>query len=322
MPSRDAPARRPLGRGRRPQLRPPAAAQAGRPAARPHAALHPPRRVRRPAHVAPRLWASVCARSGREPGSRSTSTRTITSTARRRRVPASRSTARTRWRSPAGTARGWCWACWSPTPRSSPPTRPGAAGMGRLRVVPGVHRCLPDRCDRRRRGAGRPPLPVVALAVAPSELPHAEAFDDRVYGCDICQDVCPWNTGADRRAAEREPDAVDDAFPPLREWLEADPAELAERYRRLYIPDRDGRHLQRNARVALANVTAEADDRASACGSSCSARWAPGRSPAGRRSARGRAARSRGRACCGSGTGAGARARSTPARSRATRRRA
>jgi epoxyqueuosine reductase len=87
------------------------------------------------------------------------------------------------------------------------------------------------------------------------ELPHADAFGDRVYGCDICQDVCPWNTGADRRAAALPPDALEDAFPPLREWLDADPAALAERYRRLYIPDRDGRHLQRNARIALANVT-------------------------------------------------------------------
>jgi len=87
------------------------------------------------------------------------------------------------------------------------------------------------------------------------ELPHAAAFGDRVYGCDICQDVCPWNTGASRRAAGLEPDAVDDAFPPLADWLETDPDELVERYRRLYVPDRDGRHLARNARAALANVS-------------------------------------------------------------------
>jgi epoxyqueuosine reductase len=88
------------------------------------------------------------------------------------------------------------------------------------------------------------------------ELPYADALEDRVYGCDICQDVCPWNTGAERRAAGREPDAVDEAFPPLREWLEAEPVDLADRYRRLYIPDRDGRYLQRNARAAGANLTA------------------------------------------------------------------
>jgi epoxyqueuosine reductase len=89
-----------------------------------------------------------------------------------------------------------------------------------------------------------------------SELPHAEAFEERVYGCDICQDVCPWNRGAERRAEGLEPDPADEAFPRLADWLEADPQELADRYRRLYIPDRDGRLLQRNARVAAANVSA------------------------------------------------------------------
>jgi epoxyqueuosine reductase len=87
------------------------------------------------------------------------------------------------------------------------------------------------------------------------QLPHAEAFGDRVYGCDICQDVCPWNRGAERRARELQPDAADEAFPRLVEWLDADPAALAERYRRLYVPENDGRHLQRNARVALRNVS-------------------------------------------------------------------
>jgi epoxyqueuosine reductase len=88
------------------------------------------------------------------------------------------------------------------------------------------------------------------------ELPHAEAFEDRVYGCDICQDVCPWNRGAERRAAASEPDSVDDVYPLIESWLSADPEQLVERYRRLYVPDLDGRHLQRNARVALENALA------------------------------------------------------------------
>ncbi len=87
-----------------------------------------------------------------------------------------------------------------------------------------------------------------------AELPHAAAFEDRVYGCDICQDVCPWNRGAERRAEGSEPAAADDVYPPLSDWLESDPDALAARYARLYVPDRDGRYLQRNARVALRNA--------------------------------------------------------------------
>jgi epoxyqueuosine reductase len=90
-----------------------------------------------------------------------------------------------------------------------------------------------------------------------AELPFAEAFEDRVYGCDICQEVCPWNRGAERRAAGEVPDLPDDVFPSLEAWIGGDPDDLADRYRRLYIPDRDGRYLQRNAENALRNSQAE-----------------------------------------------------------------
>jgi epoxyqueuosine reductase len=81
---------------------------------------------------------------------------------------------------------------------------------------------------------------------------HADALEDRVYGCDICQDVCPWNTGPSRRASALEPDPA--AWVSLRDWLELPDDRLLEHYGHLYIPARDPRYLRRNALVALGNI--------------------------------------------------------------------
>lgn len=70
-----------------------------------------------------------------------------------------------------------------------------------------------------------------------------------VYGCDICQRVCPWNRGAEKR---RSGAASGEALVSLDRWLGAPDGELLERYGRLYIPRRDPRFLRRNAIVALA----------------------------------------------------------------------
>jgi epoxyqueuosine reductase len=88
-----------------------------------------------------------------------------------------------------------------------------------------------------------------------NEMPaeYEPALGPQVYGCDICQDVCPWNRGIEkRRADERPPDAAEPHVS-LVDWLESDPAELRARYGRLYVPRNDGRYLQRNARIALEN---------------------------------------------------------------------
>jgi epoxyqueuosine reductase len=75
---------------------------------------------------------------------------------------------------------------------------------------------------------------------------------EQVYGCDICQDVCPWNRGVEKRRGG-EP-AGEGAHVSLVEWLTLDPDELRGRYDRLYVPRNDGRFLQRNALVAAGNV--------------------------------------------------------------------
>jgi epoxyqueuosine reductase len=75
----------------------------------------------------------------------------------------------------------------------------------------------------------------------------------QVYGCDICQDVCPWNRGIEKRRHGRRLPPEAEPHVDLVEWLEADPAELRARYARLFVPRNDGRFLQRNARIALQN---------------------------------------------------------------------
>ena len=80
-----------------------------------------------------------------------------------------------------------------------------------------------------------------------------DALEDRVYGCDICQDVCPWNHGAARSAVPANNDGSTEAWVSLVDWLDLPETELLARYRRLYIPDRDARFLRRNALVALGN---------------------------------------------------------------------
>ncbi|TML71431.1 MAG: tRNA epoxyqueuosine(34) reductase QueG [Actinobacteria bacterium] len=75
-----------------------------------------------------------------------------------------------------------------------------------------------------------------------------------VYGCDICQDVCPWNRGVEKRRRGLTPRY--DAVPvvSLVDWLERDGAELVDELDRLYVPKNDARWLRRNALVALGNV--------------------------------------------------------------------
>ncbi|HEX2045525.1 MAG TPA: tRNA epoxyqueuosine(34) reductase QueG, partial [Gaiellaceae bacterium] len=75
----------------------------------------------------------------------------------------------------------------------------------------------------------------------------------QVYGCDICQDVCPWNRGIEKRRADEAPPPEAEPVVSLRAWLEASDEELGERYDRLYFPRNEPRYLRRNALVAAGN---------------------------------------------------------------------
>jgi epoxyqueuosine reductase len=80
-----------------------------------------------------------------------------------------------------------------------------------------------------------------------------------VYGCDICQQVCPWNRGVEKRRAGLP--ASGESLVSLEDWLTASDEVLLERYAHLYIPRRDPRFLRRNALVALASTGTSEHER-------------------------------------------------------------
>ena len=91
---------------------------------------------------------------------------------------------------------------------------------------------------------------------APASIPeeYRAELGDRVYGCDTCQDVCPWNRGVERRRAGGELPADAEPVVSLADWLEKDGTELRESYARLFVPRNDPRFLRRNALLALGNT--------------------------------------------------------------------
>jgi epoxyqueuosine reductase len=91
---------------------------------------------------------------------------------------------------------------------------------------------------------------------APAPFPEAYRAElgATVYGCDVCQDACPWNRGVEKRRAGSPPPPAAEPVVSLADWLEADGAELVARYDRLYVPHKDPRYLRRNALVALGNA--------------------------------------------------------------------
>ena len=93
-------------------------------------------------------------------------------------------------------------------------------------------------------------------APEPVPEPYRAELGALVYGCDVCQDACPWNRGVEKR--RRGKTAVEPLIS-LVDWLQADGEELIERYDRLYVPRNDPRWLRRNALIAAGNVGGAAE---------------------------------------------------------------
>lgn len=70
-----------------------------------------------------------------------------------------------------------------------------------------------------------------------------------IFGCDICQEVCPWN----EKFGRPQEDLVDELFPSLPALLQLDEAGFQARFRHSAIRRTKRRGLLRNVAIALGN---------------------------------------------------------------------
>lgn len=76
----------------------------------------------------------------------------------------------------------------------------------------------------------------------------------RVFGCDICQDVCPHNTLVKKGLHKEFAPRKDVPFPDLLELLHIDEQTYQDRFRHSAIKRAKRQGLRRNAAVALGNL--------------------------------------------------------------------
>jgi len=97
---------------------------------------------------------------------------------------------------------------------------------------------------------------------APAEIPDAVAAhaDGWLYGCDVCQDVCPWNRFEQPTPEPRFEPRPGNVSADLGEILELTPETYAERFRRSPLKRARLPGLQRNARTLLEHGHADATE--------------------------------------------------------------
>lgn len=77
-------------------------------------------------------------------------------------------------------------------------------------------------------------------------------FGDWIFGCDICQDVCPWNHKSTHLSGKPELWTRQE-FPTLLEWLLLTPEEYSRRLRKSPLKRPKLAGMKRNAQIALEN---------------------------------------------------------------------
>lgn len=90
------------------------------------------------------------------------------------------------------------------------------------------------------------------------EIPNdiAVNMDGWLFGCDVCQDVCPWNRFSTPTSEQRFQPRQEQTFLPLDSIVNLQPDEFADRFRKSPVKRTKLAGLQRNAR-ALTTASAQ-----------------------------------------------------------------
>ncbi len=89
--------------------------------------------------------------------------------------------------------------------------------------------------------------------------PLREGMGRHVFGCDVCQDVCPWNRKRRKRGGPGFEPRAASADPELAGLAALDDEAFRERFRRSPVKRAKRRGLLRNVAVAIANAGGAAD---------------------------------------------------------------
>ncbi|MCA1684894.1 MAG: HEAT repeat domain-containing protein, partial [Planctomycetia bacterium] len=93
----------------------------------------------------------------------------------------------------------------------------------------------------------------------PIDESFADRLDGWVFGCDVCQDVCPWNRKAPPGRAPELDARPGLSTPDLLAWLDRDPAEMSRSIKGTALARAKRTGLLRNAALILGERrTAEA----------------------------------------------------------------